>query len=408
MTQTSGKKTPVLGVGVIGLGGAAVAMVPKFAANPGFRIAGAADIDQEVLDRFKQDFPDANVYLSAEDLCNDPQVNLIYIATPNKFHMEHARMALEGKKHVLVEKPMTVTIEDSEVMINTAERNGVLLGVNVKHSFEPRILRMREMVRTGEFGRLRMINHWRYQDWLYRPRTPEELTPGPGGGILWRQGAHQFDFIRTIAGGMVRTVRGQASVWDPSRRVPGAHVAYLEFEDDVFVTAVYTGADHWDSRELVQGVGREGVFPDPKRHASARRELSKATDPDWEASAARAERYGLGRSSGQGGGGQMAGGGSGWILGGPFIASFDDADVRMTPGGLVVYGNEERTEIPLATEHDGRDGRINTFYDAIVGERPLPADGRWGLGTLEVILGIEESGRQRKEIYLTHQVPTVD
>ena len=189
----------VLGVGVIGLGGASLAMIPKFVQNPKFRIAAAADIDAEIMDRFRKDFPDAESYDDAARLCASRNVDLVYIATPNRFHAEHAAMALESKKHVLIEKPMTIDIAGAEQMIATAERNGVLLGVNVKHSFEPRVLRMREMTCTGELGRLRMINSWRFADWLYRPRTAEELTPEFGGGILWRQGAHHFDLIRTIA-----------------------------------------------------------------------------------------------------------------------------------------------------------------------------------------------------------------
>jgi Oxidoreductase family, NAD-binding Rossmann fold/GFO/IDH/MocA C-terminal domain len=394
----------VLGVGIIGLGGASLAMIPKFVKNPNFRIAAAADIDAEIMDRFRKDFPDAAACDDAAKLCASRTVDLVYIATPNRFHAEHARMAFESKKHVLIEKPMTIDIAGAERMIATAKRNGVLLGVNVKHSFEPRVLRLREMTRTGELGRLRMINSWRFNDWLFRPRTAEELTPEFGGGILWRQGAHHFDFIRTIAGGMVRSLRGSADVWDPNRGVPGCYAAYFDFEDGTLATAINSGYDHFDSREFVQ---REPV--DPANHAKARRELRAAPDIDWEARAAREERYGGARTSTRGNEPQVAQPPLGWIMGGPLIASFDKGDVRMTPGGLTVYGEDELHEIKLGVKgEDGRDGRINTFYNAIVRNRPLPADGAWGMATLEVILAIEESGRTRKEIFLRHQVPTID
>jgi predicted dehydrogenase len=393
----------VLGVGVIGLGGASLAMIPKFVQNPNFRIAAAADIDAEIMDRFRKDFPDAESYDDAAGLCASRNVDLVYIATPNRFHAEHAAMALESKKHVLIEKPMTIDIAGAEQMIATAKRNGVLLGVNVKHSFEPRVLRLREMTRTGELGRLRMINSWRFVDWLYRPRTAEELTSEFGGGILWRQGAHHFDFIRTIAGGMVRSLRGTADIWDPKRRVPGCYSAYLDFEDGTVATVVNSGYDHFDSREFVQ----QEFSVDPANHAKARRELRAAPDGDWEERAARAERYGGARAGTNEP--QSARPPLGWIMGGPLIASFDKGDVRMTPGGLTVYGDDELYEIKLGVKgEDGRDGRINTFYDAIVRDRPLPADGAWGMATLEVILAIEESGKTRNEAFLRHQVPTID
>jgi phthalate 4,5-cis-dihydrodiol dehydrogenase len=393
----------ILGVGVIGLGGASVAMVPKFVQNPNFRIAAAADIDAEIMDRFRKDFPDAESYDDAARLCTSRNVDLVYIATPNRFHAEHAAMALESKKHVLIEKPMAIDIAGAEQMTANAKLNGVLLGVNVKHSFEPRVLRLREMTRTGELGRLRMINSWRFVDWLYRPRTAEELTPEFGGGILWRQGAHHFDLIRTIAGGMVRSLRGTADTWDPNRRVPGCYSAYLDFEDGTTATVVCSGHDHFNSMEFVQ----RGFSVDPASHARARRELRAAPDVDWEARAAREERYGGARTSSNEPRSTQAS--LGWIMGGPLIASFDKADVRITTGGLAVYGDNELYEIKLGVKgQDGRDGRINTFYDAIVRNRPLPADGAWGMATLEVLLAIEESGRTRREVFLRHQVPTID
>ena len=393
----------VLGVGIIGLGGASLAMIPKFVRNPNFRIAAAADTDGEIMGRFRKDFRDAEFYGDAAGLCASRAVELVYIATPNRFHAEHAAMALGNKKHVLIEKPMTIDIAGAEQMIATAKRNGVLLGVNVKHSFEPRVLRLRAMARSGELGRLRMINSWRFNDWLYLPRTAEELTPEFGGGILWRQGAHHFDFIRTIAGGMARSLRGTADVWDPKRRVPGCYSAYLEFEDGTVASAINSGHDHFDSKELV----RREFSVDAANHAKARRELRMASDADWEERAARAERYGGTRmTSSEPRPTQPS---LGWIMGGPLIASFDKGDVRMTPEGLTVYGDDEVYKIALGVKgEDGRDGRINTFYDAIVRGRPLPADGAWGMATLEVILAIEESGTTRKEIFLRHQVPTID
>jgi predicted dehydrogenase len=393
----------VVDVGIIGLGGASLAMIPKFAKNPNFHIAAAADIDAEIMERFRRDFPDAEAYNDGAALCASRKVELVYIATPNQFHAEHARVALESKKHVLIEKPMTSDIPGAEQMIATAKRNGALLGVNVKHSFEPRVLRLREMARSGELGRLRMINSWRFNDWLYRPRAGEELTPEFGGGILWRQGAHHFDFIRMIAGGMVRSVRGTVDIWDPNRRVPGCYVAYFDFEDGTVAAVINSGYDHFDSRELVRG----RFSLDPANHAKARRELRKAPDADWEERAAREERYGGARTRSDEP--QRAQPSLGWIMGGPLIASFDKGDVRMTPSGLTVYGDKELYEIKLGIKgEDGRDGRINSFYDAIVRGRRLPADGAWGMATLEVILAIEESAKTRKEVFLRHQVATID
>lgn len=396
-----------LGIGIVGLGGAALGMMPAMDRSEDFRIAAAADIDPDILGRFAADYPGAGTYRDVAALCADPAVDLVYIGTPNRLHAQHACIALEHRKHVLIEKPMAVSLEEADKMIATAERNGVLLGVNVKHSFEPRIRQIREFAVNGTFGRLRMVNSWRYGDWLYRPRTAAELTPQWGGGIVWRQAPHQVDILRTIGGGLMRSVRAMASAWDPARRVAGAYSMWFEFEDGTCGTAVFSGYDHFDSNPLVHGFDAAHPLADPRRYARARRELrDRAGDPGWEEAAATAERYGGGRRSS---GPKMDTAPSGgWVLGGPLIASFECADIRLSPRGLVVDGDREQQEIAMPPGVDGPSNRLRTFHNAIVHGKPLPADGRWGKATQEVLMAIEESTAQRSEIKLRHQTAAVD
>ncbi|HSS64168.1 MAG TPA: Gfo/Idh/MocA family oxidoreductase [Gammaproteobacteria bacterium] len=391
-----------LGLGILGLGGATVNMLPSFLKSPYYDLLGVADSDREIIERFKQDFRDVQICDDIEPLLSDSSVDLVYIATPNHLHFEHAKAALECGKHVLIEKPMAVNLEDAEEMILIAEQNGVLLGVNVKHSFEPRIQGIRALAQSGELGRLRMIHSWRFVDWLYRPRSAEELTPGWGSGILWRQGPHQFDIIRTIGGGLMRSVRGMTGVWDPARRVPGSFTVYFEFEDDVCGTAVCSSYDHFDSRALVYGFDGSAPLTDAEHHARARRELTHhADDPAWESAAASAERYGGGRRSTQAS--QSPAQSGGWILGGPLVASFDHGDVRFSRNGLVVDGDREQREITFADSGDGRDARLRTFFEAVTQGRPLPADGRWGMATQEVLIAVEQSAESRAEVMLKQQ-----
>lgn len=396
-----------LGLGIIGLGGGAVNMLPSFQRSPYFNLKAVADTDEEILGRFKGDVPGVETYTDVEKLCAHGAVDLVYIGTPNHLHFAHARAALGRGKHVLIEKPMAVTLEDAEEMIQIAESNGVLLGVNVKHSFEPRIQGIRDLARGGELGRLRMIHSWRFVDWLYRPRSADEMTPGWGQGILWRQGPHQFDIIRTIGGGLMRSVRGMTGAWDPARRVAGSYTVYFEFEDGVCGTAVCSGYDHFDSRALVHGIKAAAPLADPQRHARARAELGRhADDPGWEDAAAAAERYGGGRRSTQVS--NSPGRSGGWILGGPLVASFDHGDVRLSPGGLIIDGDQAQREITFDDAGDGRDARLRTFYEAVTEGRALPADGRWGKATQEVLAAIERSAETRAEVMLSHQVPYPD
>jgi predicted dehydrogenase len=409
--STSEGNNRVIRMGVIGIGGGAGAMVPVFAEHPGFKWTAAADIDRNILDAFGRDY-EVETYTDAEAMCKSANVDAVYVATPNRFHWEHTLAALENGKHVLCEKPMTITLEDAESMVQAAERNSVHLAVNVKHSFELRVLKLREMVRDGRFGPLRMINYWFFNDWLYRPRTPEELTPEWGGGVPWRQGPHQLDIIRTVAGGLVRSVRGMAGVWDPSRRVPGSHAAFLDFENGAVATAVYSGHDHLNTTPLIRGMGDRGPRVADERYARARREF--LDDPAAEATAAAGERYGGTRRDFRAQDQQRAaaegrGTSGGWMSGGPMIVSFDHADVWVQPDGLLIFGDERQEEIPLPPAYgDGRWGRVNTFYESLIRDEPPPADGRWGMATLEVVLAILQSGEERREVFLKHQTPTAD
>jgi phthalate 4,5-cis-dihydrodiol dehydrogenase len=97
----------------------------------------------------------------------------------------------------------------------------------------------------------------------------------------------------------------------------------------------------------------------------------------------------------------------GWIMHGPMIASFDNADVKLSSRGLLVFDNDGRREIPMLEATDGIAGRLATFYESIVNGKPLPADGRWGKATLEVLLALDQASKTGVDVYLKHQVPVV-
>ena len=153
-----------------------------------------------------------------------------------------------------------------------------------------------------------------------------------------------------------------------------------------------------------------GDLENPDRYAQARRELANHDfDVEWETSAARSERYGGGRAFDEAprpsrAEGAPAAPSGGWILGGPLVVSYDHVDVKFSPNGLMMYGDDKQWEIPLTMKEDGRDFRLNAFYDSIVDGKPMQCDARWGRATVEALLAIDQSGRERREIMLEHQV----
>ena len=79
--------------------------------------------------------------------------------------------------------------------------------------------------------------------------------------------------------------------------------------------------------------------------------------------------------------------------------------MRLTPSGLCIYGDEDRRDIPISTETDGRHGIVDQLYEAVVNGRRPSADGLWGKATLEVLLAVFASAQERREVFLSHQVP---
>ena len=201
MATRKAGKPPTLRFGIAGLGQAAASTLPEILSHPHIKLTAGADLRQEARDKFATDFG-GKVYERVEDLCGNRNVDAIYVATPHQFHAQHTMMALEQGKHVILEKPMALNLADCDAMIQAADRRGVQLLVGRgSHGFDAPIIKMREIVQSGELGRLGMIHSWLYSDFLYRPRTPEELDTSLGGGVIFNQGPHQIDTVRVLTGG---------------------------------------------------------------------------------------------------------------------------------------------------------------------------------------------------------------
>lgn len=385
--------------GLAGLGKAGQGILPSILRHPNARLSAVADLDREATAECARKFS-VEPHSTVEDLCSSTHVDAVYIATPTQFHTEHAILAAQRGKHIIVEKPIALTLVDAEAMIAAAERNGVRLIVTHSNGYAPPIRKMREIVRSGELGRVKMIHNWYFTDWLYRPRMREELDTALGGGVTLRQGSHQFDIIRLIGGGLVRSVRAMTGVWDANRPTEGSHTAFLEFADGAAATAVYSGYDRFHSTELTFGIGESGKLAEGEVYAQARKTLKSAGNAEAEASAKR-ERAKPGTSG-------SAAAERHQPFFGLTIVSCEKGDIRQSPNGLYVYGEDAKREVPVRNDESGRDWAIREVCEAVIDGRPPLHDGRWGKANLEVCLAVLESAKTRKEVYLSHQIAAAD
>jgi len=384
-----------LRLGVAGLGRAFMLMLPTLRADPRVRMVAASDPRDEARRQFQAEFG-GRAYATVAELCGDPEVDAVYLATPHQFHVEHVVAAARGGKHALVEKPIALTLEECETMIAAARRAGTVLIVGHSHSFDAPILRTRALIRDEEFGRVRMIHALNYTDFLYRPRRPEELDTRQGGGVVFSQGAHQVDIVRLLGGGLVRSLRAQTGAWDPSRPTEGAYSALITFDTGAFATLTYSGYAHYDSDELCGWVGELGFANDPARYGSARAALRHATTMEEEVALKTRRTYG---GSSEPERKPIAHNHFGMI-----VASCERADLRPVASGVQVYADDRTWLVELPAPGIPRVEVIDELYDAVVTHRAPTHGGEWAMATLEVCLAILESSRTGREIALCHQV----
>ena len=382
-------------LGVAGLGRGFTLMLPTLAHHPAVTLTAAADPRPEARAQFVQDFG-AAAYDSVAALCADPAVEAVYIASPHGLHVEHVRLAAAAGKHVLVEKPMALTLADCQVMIAEADRAGVWLVVGHSHSFDAPYLRTRALIAGGTVGAVRMITALNFTDFLYRPRRPEELDTAQGGGVVFSQAAHQVDIVRLLGGGRVRSLRAATGRWDPARPTEGAYAAWLEFEDGAVATLTYSGYAHFDSDVFQGGAGELGEPPGSRAYGAARARL-RGLSSAAEAALKQTRTYGAGMRAGPL---QPAGHNHfGFVL-----ASCECADLRPGPDGVTVYGDDAEWLDALPPETVPRAGVIDELVAAVRdGVRPVHS-GEWGLATMEVCLGILRSAAERREIAMERQV----
>lgn len=386
-----------LQLGVAGLGRAFTLMLPTLANHSRVRLVAAADPRAEARARFRADFM-GRAHESVEALCANPDVEAIYVATPHEHHAAHAIAAARAGKHLLVEKPMAVTLEQARAITQAARAAGVHLVVGHSHSFDAPVRKAREIVASGELGRVRMVTTLNFTDFLYRPRRPEELDTQRGGGVFFSQAAHQVDIVRLLGGGRVKAVRTAAGAWDERRATEGAYSTLLTFEDDAFACLTYSGYGHFDSDELCEWVGETGREKDPAEYGVMRRLLAGAPGEGAEIAAKNARNYGGATYRDTSREGQ-------WHEHfGLLVVSCERGDVRPTPKGVFVYGDDTRRFEPLARPAVPRAEVIDELCDAVFAGRAPLHDGPWGLATLEVCLAMLQSAREGREVALHHQV----
>src|SRR5262245_63606729 len=164
---------PPLRLGIAGLGLAGAFMIRAATMHPRIALCAAMDPLPRPREAFGQQF-NAPVYSDFHDLCRDRSVEAIYISSPHRFHASQAVEAMKHGKHVLVEKPLALTLEECDEVVAAADRTGLHLIVGHTNAFDPNIREMHRIIQRRELGMLGMILTFHYNDFFLRLHISDE------------------------------------------------------------------------------------------------------------------------------------------------------------------------------------------------------------------------------------------
>ena len=244
--------------GVIGTGGIAAAFVKDVQKLPDADIVAVGSRSQASADRFGDEHGVARRHPSYEALAADPEVEAVYVATPHPLHVQNALTAIAAGKHVLVEKPFTMTGDEAATVADAARAAGVFCMEAMWTRFLPHTVRIRELLAAGAIGEVRAVS----ADFgiAFAPDPSHRLfAPALGGGALLDLGIYPVSWVFMVLG----VPSSVTAVADPAfTGVDGQTTAVLRYPDGAHGIATCTLWADTPRRAWIAGTtGRIEVDP---------------------------------------------------------------------------------------------------------------------------------------------------
>ena len=163
---------------------------PFIAINPGFELYAVWERTKNLS---QTKYPGVKIVRSLEEMLSDPSIELVVVNTPNATHYEYTKKALQAGKHVIVEKPFTITVAEGEELIQLAKECNRIITVYQNRRFDSDYRTVKKIVDEGWLGQIveAEIHYDRYKEEI-GPKLHKE-TPGPGTGLLYDLGSHLLD-----------------------------------------------------------------------------------------------------------------------------------------------------------------------------------------------------------------------
>jgi predicted dehydrogenase len=249
------KSRATLRVGFVGCGRVTQSLhLPGFRRLADWQVIAAADSDPGRLDATTNRFAIPRCYTDYRALLDDPEVDVVAVCVPPRLHAEVALAALAASKHVFIEKPLAVSLDECDQLLEHAARSPrkVMVGFNLR--WHRLIRRAREMIRHGALGELELIRTTFTTGGRLRMDSPGWSTwREQGGGVLIDLGVHHFDLWRYLTGAEVEEISAMSHSRDTDDQ---SGVVTARMDNGLLVTSVFS--DQTTESNELEICGRKG------------------------------------------------------------------------------------------------------------------------------------------------------
>lgn len=243
-------ETKKLKIGVVGLGFIGPAHIEGIR-RQGVEVHGIAEFTPELAREKAKELNIPVAYSSYEEMLADPDIDVVHVCSPNFLHFPQAKMALQAGKHVVCEKPLTITSAEAKELVELAREKKLVNAINFNLRFYPVNFEARHLVHQESFGNVFIVQGSYLQDWLLYPTDWNWRLDKDQGGTLRAVadiGSHWIDLVMFVTGLKVDEVFADLKTFHPIRKKPVQRVetfsnknqpAAVEYEDKPIKTEDY-------------------------------------------------------------------------------------------------------------------------------------------------------------------------
>ena len=195
--------------GIIGAGGIADRRtLPGMMLAKNVEVIAVMEVDMDNAERLRDKYNAKYAYTTAEEVINNPEVDAVYIASPVVFHAQQAKLAAEKGKHILIEKPIAMSIEEGEDVLNYCKQKGVKVAAGLMMRFGAHVMNMKSAVQQGKIGQV-VSGYSQFTLWLPKESGNWRVVKAKsGGGALIDMGVHCIDLLEYIMDSRIKQVVG--------------------------------------------------------------------------------------------------------------------------------------------------------------------------------------------------------